>query len=554
MTTLNGSTLRRLKLLKQTNAVWEGDRRALPRSREYQSDSNIIHMGSLIEEDQPQCIIWVDGSMGMVRAMDVVDGSVGQEAFVRALLQAIERPQSPAQPGLPQKILVCDRQLQFYLRGVLQELEITVEHVESLPLVEEIFENILQHANTSPPTVPAAQAAALYQQSDRLWQKAPWDYLWDHEVIEIQLNRWDLGSLYAIAMGRLGLEQGVIFYRNRESLVRFRERLLLEGEEDDLEETFLHQDCLFNLFESSESLSESELRILRSQGWPKNQENVHPVFGALHPLEGGRPFLYDEEAIALTVAIEALNQFLSQHSSKLRDDKFTALKGTYPFQIPSETEGKLETIKVLVKTLPDLAEELHSFSPNQGDEDDDEPLIYDDLWPDNTEFRFSQIPWSIVTHLREVVPNRYLSNTSVPEKGNGLSALLIQTSRPKALEIIKQIESFKGIQGICFNPAESFLGESCELGLVVMGNDDLHLFGEFPKSTSEHEQKRKNWKQQCKATKGNCVVMIAMGITGASRGKPEPHHVLGYYEVKLIPHKELGLGLLRSEPMFDFEL
>ncbi|CAN1212031.1 Stem cell self-renewal protein Piwi [Tumidithrix helvetica PCC 7403] len=553
MTTLNGSTLRRLKQLKQTTAVWEGDRRSLPKFREYQADSNLIHIGNHIEEDHPQCILWVDGSMGMVRAMDIVDGSVGQEAFVRALLQAIERPQSPAQPGLPQKILVCDRQLQFYLRGVLQELNITVEYIEKLPLVDEIFANIIQHANTSPPTVPTAQATALYSQSDLLWKNAPWNYLWDHEVIEIELNRWDLDSLYAIVMGRLGLEQGVIFYRSKESLVRFRQRLAQEEEEDDLEETFLHQDCLFNLFESSESLSEGEMRMIRSHGWPTTHDKVHPIFGTLHPLEGGRPFLYEEEAIALTVATDALNQFLVQYSSKLKAGKFIALKGTYNISTAPNQEGKSETVKVLVKSLPDLAEELHSFTPDLDEDEEDEPLIHEDLWPDKAVFQLSEIPWSTVIELRQTAPYRYLADTSFPQKGDSFSGLLIQTSRPKAIDLIKQIEAFGGIKGICFNPAESFFGESCDLGLIVMGNGDLHLFGEFQKNVRELEQVRKNWNQRCKTAKGKCGVIIAMGVTGASRGNPEPRHILGYYEVQLIPAKDLGLGVLRSEPMFDFE-
>jgi hypothetical protein len=44
-----------------------------------------------------------------------------------------------------------------------------------------------------------------------------------------------------------------------------------------------------------------------------------------------------------------------------------------------------------------------------------------------------------------------------------------------------------------------------------------------------------------------------MGATGATRGKPAAHHILGYYEVPLISDKELGLGKLRAEPAFDFD-
>jgi hypothetical protein len=86
-----------------------------------------------------------------------------------------------------------------------------------------------------------------------------------------------------------------------------------------------------------------------------------------------------------------------------------------------------------------------------------------------------------------------------------------------------------------------------------MGNGDLHLFGEFHEDNPDLDQIRKKWQQRCKNTKGNCAVIIAMGVTGLSRGNPELNHILGYYEVKLISSKDLGLGTLRSEPDFDFD-
>jgi hypothetical protein len=550
MTTLNSSTLRRLKKLKQAPTVWEGDCRPLPRSRVQHEGTNLIHIHQNAgDEERPQCIIWVDGSMGMIRSMDIVEPEAGQEAFVRALLQAMERPQSPAQIGMPQKILVRDRSMQFYLRGVLQDLNITVEYVEQLPLIDEIFANIIQHANASPPTVPVEQAPALYHQADLLCRQAPWEYLWDHEVIAVEVNGWDLGTLYAVVMGRLGLEQGAIFYRSKESLMQFRQRIAENESDNALEETFLHQDCLFVLFESTESLTEPELTSLRSYGWPITQDSVYPIFGMLHPLEGGRPFLYDEEAIALTVAIDSFNQFLAQHGNKLKAGRLPALQGQYPIQV---TSGDRETtsLSVTVKTMPELSEEIHGLVEEY---EDKAPLIHEDLWPDKSLFQLLAMPWSSVNTLRSSAPHHYTTDRAFPEKGDALSGLLIQTSRPKALDLIREIEKLGGIKGICFNPAESFFGETCELGLVVMGNGDLHLFGEFNDSEADSELVRKKWKQRCKTAKGNCAVIIAMGATGLSRGNPDLHHILGYYEVKLIPAKELGLGTLRAEPTFDLD-
>lgn len=551
MTKLNSSTLRRLKRLEQTSAIWEGDRRSLPKSREYQEGSNLVHLSDLDQSAQPQCILWVDGSMGMVRSMDVVEPGMGQEAFVRAFLQAIERPQSPALPGRPRKILVCERELQFYMRGVLQDLDIAVEHVDTLPLIDEIFANILEHTNATPPTVPATQAPMLFQQADLLWRNAPWEFMWDHQVIAIELNQGDQDTVYAVVMGRMGLEQGVIFYRSRDSLVQFRQRVANDESEDGLEETFLHQDCLFTLFESTESLSESELHMMRSHGWQNKREDVYPIFGMLHPLEGGRPFLYEEEAIVLNLAINSFNLFWAQHGNKLKSGKFEVIQGNYTIKLPSSGNGEASYV-TNVKTMPELSDELESLA-GDAEYDESEPMIHDDIWPDNVLFQLSGMPWSYIAAIRHSARFCHLSPDAFPETGEAMSGLLIQTSRNKAIDLIKQIDDLGGIKALCFNPAESFLGESCELGLMVMANDELHLFGEFHKNDPGLERSRKQWKQRCKSTKGKCAVIIAMGITGGSRGNPEPQHILGYYEVKLTPAKELGLGTLKSEPSFDFD-
>lgn len=561
MTTLNRSTLRRLKKLKHSSAVWEGDRRALPaKIRQPQDSSNIIPLHAPDGESKPNCILWVDGSQGMVRSMDVVDAGVGQEAFVRALLQAIEHPQSPAMPSLPQKILVCDRELQFYLRGVLQDLGISVEYVERLPLIDEIFSHILESFTETPPVVPERFAAALYKQSEIIWRNAPWDTLWDHQVISIKLDHWDLDTLYAIVMGKMGLEQGVIFYRSEESLVKFRQRIVEGNSEDEIEETFLHQDCLFNLFETPDLEMEEDFPPFPFRGkiraLPTEKPPMKPIYGALHPLEGGRPYLYDEEAIALTVALEALNKFWQQHHKRL-SNSFGNLSSTIKIYAPNLDSEVEEEIKVVVKTMPELADELNKLvEDGDDDDDDDDPLINEDLFPENALVNMLTIPWEQVGFLRNTPIHRQLSETvtaiAAAKKGEGLVGLMIQTSRPKAMELIEEITSLDGIKALCFNPAEDIFGNICQLGLMVMGNDDLHLFGEFDKDTINGEH-HKRWKQRAKSTKGNICIIIAMGITGASRGKPAPQHILGYYEIKLIDDKELGLGKLRAEPAFDFE-
>lgn len=120
MTSFNRSTSRRLQKLIQIPSVWEGDRR--PMSSPSRDDS----------EGKGECILWVDGSQGIVRGMDVVDPDTGPEAIVRTLMRAMEHPHSPAKPARPQRIVVRDREIQFYLRGVLQDLDIAIDYAPEL--------------------------------------------------------------------------------------------------------------------------------------------------------------------------------------------------------------------------------------------------------------------------------------------------------------------------------------------------------------------------------------------------------------------------------------
>jgi hypothetical protein len=290
--------------------------------------------------------------------------------------------------------------------------------------------------------------------------------------------------------------------------------------------------------------------------------SIKPIYGALHPLEGGRPYLYDEEAIALTVALEALNKFWEQNHKRLQAN-FGKLSGTYTIYAPNlDSDNDVEEkIKIVVNTMPDLAEELHQLVEenedyDDDDDDDDDPVICEGLWPENALINMLTMPFSQVDMLRRAnIHNQLLEKIPAiiaNPKGEGFPTLMIQTSKVKALELIEEIDSFDGIKGLCFNPAEDILGNACQLGLMVMKNEDIHLFGEFDKATVNADH-FKRWQQRTKNTKGHVCVIIAMGATGATRGKPAPHHILGYYEVPLISDKELGLGKLRAEPDFDFE-
>ncbi len=549
MSALNPTTCRRLKKLQQIPSVWEGDRRSVSTfSDSLESEA----------ESSSECILWVDGSEGIVRAMDLVSPEMGPEAVVRTLLRAMEHPQSPARPAKPSKIVVRDREIQFYLRGVLQELDITIEYAPDLPLIDEVFRGFEEVASNRRPEIPPQYAEILRAKAYEIWKDAPWELLADHNILSVELNRCDVGTLYASVMGMLGMEYGILLYRSLDSLQRFRASVLAEESFEAMEKAFLSQDCLFVTFGRSEDDLDEEDEDEDTDLAELPLSEIMPHFGAVHPLEGMRPFLYDEEAIALYIALEALHRFFRASSQKLTDDQFPELSKRYRIPVPWETDEK-PTAAVKVSTHPDVAAELLEMSGLAEDEDFDDTdfdtaemavPLRDDLVPKDAFLSLGMIPWESVELLRTGVDCYQSKN--VQEAGEGMPVILIQTTRPKAKVLIEHIQTAGGLKGICFNPGEDpFEGERYDLGILQTENSNLYLFGEFPEADPTHVTARKKWEQRCKKIKGYCALIIAKGLTGATRGNPQPRDMMGFFEAKALSARELGLGMLQLMPQFE---
>ncbi|MEH2157559.1 DUF6930 domain-containing protein [Nostoc sp.] len=539
MTSFNRSTSRRLKKLTQIPSIWEGDRRPLSSPSQH-SDS----------EAKGECILWVDYSQGVVRGMDVVASDIGPEAIVRTLMQAMEHPQSPARPARPQRIVVKDREIQFYLRGVLQDLDIAIDYAPELPLIDELFRGFADILDSQTPDLPPQYAQILREKAFAIWQAAPWEFLEEQQILSIEINKWDVGTLYASVMGMLGMEYGILFYRSEESLKQFRAAVLRDEESTEhLEEAFLKQDCLFLTFESAdETDEEDDLADL-----PLSE--IDPTFGNIHPLEGLRSVLYDEEALVILVAIESLSRFIRDHRRQLHEDIFPTLSRRYRISLP-QSEESTKSIAVTVSTMPQLAAELEEMAGFGVDEREignlDFQSLQDDLIPEDSFLSLGVVSWEMLEYLRKGVS--YHPAGEIKQVGDGLPVILIQTSRPKAKTVIERIETVGGLRAICFNPgADSFDGDRYDLGLLQTQNGELFLFGEFLDEDPIHVEARKKWNQRCKNTKGYCGLIIAKGLTGASRRNPQLRDMMALFEARSLSPKDLGIGTLQLMPQLKFE-
>ncbi len=506
----------------------------------------------LEDRERRELIVWVDGVEGVVRSMEVVNSTMGTEAIVRALIKAMEAPQPPSHPARPQKIIVRDRQLQFYLRGVLQDLEIVIDYVPELPIVDELFHRFADMAVANTPKLPRKYLDLLKATAREIWELAPWSMLADYEAISIELNRWDINKFYISVMGMLGMEYGVLLYRSVESLRRFRAMALDRDESMEMESAFLSQDCIFLTFDAvTEPFSGRITPSLDRDLGTLSAKAVEPNFGNIHPMEGMRPFLYEEEAIATQVALAALKGFITAFRKQLQADDLPSLTKRIKVTLPDTNSIE----QIAVETLPELSQELLKMHLAMGEDNDDEfdPLaiqLREDLIPDNSFISLGVMPWDRVEIIRQAPI--YHQSSKVKPVGDGLPIILIQTTRPKATEIIERIQQAGGLQGIGFNPGEDpDEGGSYDLGILQLADGEMQLFGEFYNDSTVHIEAKKKWHQRSQKTKGYCGLIVATGLTGKARGNPGIKETIGFLETRFLSDEELGLGMLELMPHFE---
>ncbi|MDX2271359.1 MAG: hypothetical protein NW237_05345 [Cyanobacteriota bacterium] len=535
MSVFTTATLRRLQKLPQIPAVWEGDRRPL------QEGFPAPLLGAS-PRGESECILWVDGSQGVVRSMDVVPMDAGMEVMVRSLLQAMEHPHS-AKPARPQKIVVRNREVQFFLRGILQDLDIKIDCQADLPLIDEIFESFGASLEPLEPNLPPELQTLLEIKARQIWQDAPWDYLEDHQVLEIQLKQWDLDTLYVSVMGMLGMEHGVLFYRSLDSMKQFRHWVASQPSPDVMEEAFLSQDCLFLNYSAADPELEAEDIVL--SGLPP--EEIEPTFGTIHPLEGLRPLLQAEEGLALVVMLEALHRFFQQTGRVLAND---FVPETRRFRIPHpQPAGDRQTISVQVRTLPDLATELLAMGEA---EEGGLPtvLLREDLLPDKAHLAIGMIPWSVVEALRLMGLLYPIPEQEIVTEGDGFPVVIVQTTRPKAKVLIEHLREAGSPQALCFNDGvDPWSGERYDLEIIQTGNGELHLFGEFLQEDPTHVMARRRWDRRCQLTGKNCGLLIAMGSTSVKQDGLQLRHMLALFQLRSLTPTDLGLGTIVRMPL-----
>jgi hypothetical protein len=492
--------------------------------------------------------------------MNVVPAETGHEAIVRTLLQAIESPQGQVDPARPRKVVVCDREIQFFLRGALQSLDIPVEHSPELPVIDEIFEKI-QSAIPTQSQIPLAFEEILLKKCAAIWQDAPWDAFSEQEILAIELNRWEIETLYLSILGIAGVEFGLLFYRDLDSLRQFRHKLLNGNDQREaMQQAFLEQNCLFINFNPVDD-------VIPLSGTTKGNLPAAAVdydFGSVHPLEGLRSQLAEEEATSLVVALEALHRFVKKHDIHAEDFSLKPLSSRFRVPNPaiekgSKQKGEPELISVKISTLPEVSAAFLTETVNEtgfgalsanGDIAqsllDANADIVDDSVPEGSLIMLGIYKSKEIEQLKEHRRVYYQDFLVLPEKRPSSKAkwpvLTIQTTRPKAKQLVERIKLEGGIQSICFNPgSDPMSAQVFQIGLIQTAQGHLHLFNEYEISDPTDSEAIEKWTLNSESNAGCCGCVIAAGATGVKRGRPTAREIVAFFEVSAKQPEDLGL-------------
>ena len=417
-----------------------------------------------------------------------------------------------------------------------------IEYSPHLPLIDRLFESFAETEADRPSALSKVYQQALEDAARKIWDIAPWELLADSDILRVELKNCPIDEVYLCIMGMMSAEYGVLLYRSLDSLKQFRAAALgTDRSPAELEQAFLAQDCWFLNYEVDSEAKSIENRQIES------------FFGSLHPFEGMRPFLDEEEAKIIYAVLNGLARFCDRHQTALTEEPIEAISQSYRINL-AFIDDKKQTISTKVSTLPQLTEELldigKSSYPDFLDGEIDIP-IREDFVPDGSLVILTAISLETIEQVKQQQKTYHQFLNNLPQRSE-LPAIFIQTTRPKAKQLIDRIQDAGGLKSICFNPGENqFTGECFNLGMLQTGDEELHIFAEYSQEDPEHIEIVEDWHQICELSHGNCLLIVAMGSTGNNRGNPQVKDILGCFEVKSIDGSDIGMGVLELLPNLE---
>ncbi|WP_218081124.1 DUF6930 domain-containing protein [Anthocerotibacter panamensis] len=510
-----------IQRLPRTTHVWQGDLRAL--------DSLASVRGI---DGGLTGVFWIDEATAAPRSVhpcvvthDHQKPPLILEGLIEALLSPIQ-----GNPVRPRQLVVCRREYQFYLRGVLQNFDIQVEYRPQLPLMDEVLVFLAEQMGGGrrflpriPDDLPEDQVLRpqdyarlrdLYQQTVALWRRAPWNYLAERPPLVITLNQWGIKTLQASILGATELQVGVVFYYNRadcDNRTPHDDGIGLRS-----------YDALYLHFQPEEEVSLSLVELYQTHHWPQPNQNTFVEVGRVVKGQGLRP-LGRTEVLIVQTALSALNLFLSKQGRRLREQPNQ--KTTYTCSVPHPQDGGKLPIWVEYEPLPVAPLELVPWSG----------LVRDDLFPEGMSVLYEVIPWSTVSMLEVVAGVSRPAPRDVPMGTLGFPVVMLALKTRAAQKVCQRLldENFLGV--VFAQQIEG--GEVVDFTMVTTQRGGGYLVLDM-EHEREHRAELQKFQQAQRLCQGGHGLVIIKDRRGSSF---DPEDVVGIFTCNGVTDLDLQL-------------
>jgi hypothetical protein len=330
----------------------------LQQIRRMQPDPDITFVGShaqvpvTVRErgkmSQRRLVVWialhsvVPGEVRLRSALLVEPREV-QAGLVSALAEAIVPTISDSlAPMMPSRIMVTDASSADLLRHELPGVPVEIGVADDPTLIDTLAAELASHITPPPPwEVPVPDIRTLAASAVGLYHHEPWMILDDAILVEVQVKRYGIDTLYLSVAYGMSETEGIIAFRSLEDArwadhISFLFDQLAEagGEivnvdqapEDIavLEDVIVHPEralgeAITLFYEPIEDLDDEVQREIRAMKLPLVGRHVAPIFTRVSRTAApARPS--PDEARALRLAFDAFSVFLGRRRAQIENE------------------------------------------------------------------------------------------------------------------------------------------------------------------------------------------------------------------------------------------
>ena len=304
MSQLSKAQIDALKQIESSDAVWLMSVRQSPHQIQI----------SATEAAHPYYVVILDATSRVIRSFDLAENEPAADAVAEALAQAMHAPQpSPLNedgdalvPLRPGRVLMDDAALAEVLQAVFEPLGVAVSFFAPLTPVDELLLNLEMFIERGDhrvglleiPDVTPALIATLFEAAAVFHRAAPWDHVFNDDVIRLRYPGPDGDDYFVCIMGNGGLEFGLALYTSLEDL-----NLMLEFEDPEDSAAALQTVTVFSLtYGTRRDLLEADAKDVKRHHWPVANPRAYPILTKQDPRVG----LVSPSELELKVLVAAL--------------------------------------------------------------------------------------------------------------------------------------------------------------------------------------------------------------------------------------------------------